>query len=182
MRPDHPLIRLRRPKPADVEARMALGTCAEITRMYGTPAESTPRLSRDDAANWYGALVAKLPHAWVIEVDGHLAGQARVDTINTADRRARLSIGLLHQRFLGRGIGRRAMELLLQEAFGALALHRIDLRVLAFNTRAIRCYEACGFTRDGIERESALVDGEWHDDWIMSLLEHEYRARYASRS
>ena len=30
-------------------------------------------------------------------------------------------------------------------AFGILGLHRIDLRVLAYNTRAISCYRRCGF-------------------------------------
>ena len=28
---------------------------------------------------------------------------------------------------------------------------------------------------EGRERECALLDGAWHDDVIMGLLEHEYR-------
>jgi RimJ/RimL family protein N-acetyltransferase len=49
--------------------------------------------------------------------------------------------------------------------------------VLEYNTRAIRAYEKCGFVREGIERETALVDGAWHGDVIMSLLEDGYRAQ-----
>ena len=40
----------------------------------------------------------------------------------------------------------------------------------------IRCYEKCGFVREGVERESAWVDGAWADDVLMAILEHEYRA------
>ena len=50
----------------------------------------------------------------------------------------------------------------------------MDLRVLAYNERAIRCYLSCGFVEEGRERESALVDGERYDDLIMGVLAHEY--------
>ncbi|SFC50117.1 GNAT family N-acetyltransferase [Tropicimonas isoalkanivorans] len=55
-----------------------------------------------------------------------------------------------------------------------MGLHRVDLRVLSFNTRAIACYRACGFVHEGTEREAAFIDGEWHDDWIMGILSHEH--------
>jgi RimJ/RimL family protein N-acetyltransferase len=57
-----------------------------------------------------------------------------------------------------------------------LKLHRIDLRVLAFNQRAIACYEKCGFVREGVVREGVFIAGEWQSDVLMSILEHEYRS------
>lgn len=45
--------------------------------------------------------------------------------------------------------------------------------MLAINERAIRSYKKCGFKIEGRERESAFLDGRWHDDLIMGLLEHE---------
>jgi site-specific DNA recombinase len=51
---------------------------------------------------------------------------------------------------------------------------RVDLRVLAFNKRAIACYEKCGFVREGVVRESVVIGGEWQSDVLMSILEHEY--------
>jgi RimJ/RimL family protein N-acetyltransferase len=36
-------------------------------------------------------------------------------------------------------------------------LHRVDLRVLAFNDGAIASYRKCGFVQEGCERESC-----WH--------------------
>jgi RimJ/RimL family protein N-acetyltransferase len=173
-------VRLRRPVPEDALARAALGVSAEIVRMYGSMADSQPALGKVQAKRWFRALL-KHSHGWVIEADGALVGEARLNGLNPDDRRARLAIGLFNDRHLGHGIGRRAVNLLLEEAFGPLGLHRVDLRVLAYNHRAIRCYEACGFVREGVERQSALMGDVWHDDWIMSILEQEYRERIGQR-
>jgi [ribosomal protein S5]-alanine N-acetyltransferase len=54
----------------------------------------------------------------------------------------------------------------------------VDLRVLAFNERAIACYTKCGFVIEGRERETALIDGTWYDDVMMSILEHECDAQH----
>ena len=173
-------VLLRKPVAADIAARMRLGTSAEIVRMYGYDGTSSPEISHDDAAAWVGRL-ASHPCAWVIEADGTLAGEARLDAVNDHDRRARLAIGLLSEGQLGHGIGRQAIALVLHHAFDVLHLHRVDLRVLSYNTRAIRCYLACGFRHEGTERESAHVGDEWFDDWIMAILEPEYRALQVSR-
>ena len=177
-----PVVRLRAPLPEDVDARAALGSSAEIIRMYGFQvAASSQVMARDKAIRWFESLLDH-PCAWVIEADGELVGHVRLDDIHETDRRGRLAIGLFNERHLGRGIGRKAIELMLHQAFGPLKLHRVDLRVLSYNIRAIRCYEACGFLREGVERESARVGDEWHDDWIMAILEHEFRARIAANN
>jgi len=66
-------------------------------------------------------------------------------------------------------------QLVLRYAFETLKLHRVDLRVLSYNKRAIRCYEKCGFIIEGYEREGAYIEGQFETDVMMSILEHEYR-------
>jgi len=61
-------------------------------------------------------------------------------------------------------------------AAGELGLHRIELEVLAFNARAIRCYLACGFRSEGIRREAELYPHGWQDLIVMGLLRTEYTA------
>jgi RimJ/RimL family protein N-acetyltransferase len=183
MKPETGQVSLRAPVPADAGARAALGISAGINRMYGfvSKTQDVPVvMTVDHAERWIQGLLNH-PNAWIVEEYGKLAGEVRLDNLNEADRRARLAIGLFNERHLGRGIGRKAINLVLQQAFGPLGLHRVDLRVLSFNIRAIRCYEACGFRLEGIERESALVGGEWHDDWIMAILEQDFDARTAAR-
>ena len=56
-------------------------------------------------------------------------------------------------------------------------LHRISLRVLHFNARAITAYQKLGFVIEGRERHSARIGMEWHDDMIMGLLKPEFFAK-----
>lgn len=170
---------LRAPRPSDIEDRLALGRDRDIHRMYGGSG-SPPPLTREQAAAAIEALMAD-PYAWVIEHEGCYIGQIRLHSIVEADQRARLAIGISDPAKLGRGLGSEAVRLLLAHGFGALGLHRIDLRVLAYNARAIRAYQKCGFQVEGRERESALVDGQWHDDLIMSMLAHEFTDAFARR-
>jgi len=49
------------------------------------------------------------------------------------------------------------------------------------NTRAIRAYQKYGFVVEGREREAAFVDGIWHDDVMMGILDREYTEIRSSR-
>lgn len=100
-----------------------------------------------------------------------------MDGLDYHDGRARLASGLYDLSQLGKGLGREVIKLILSHAFETLQLHRVDLRVLAYNERAIRCYRACGFIEEGRERESARVGDVWHDDIIMGVLAQEYQGQ-----
>ena len=73
---------------------------------------------------------------------------------------AALAVGIDDPRRLGQGLGTEAIRLVAAYAFDVLGLRRLSLHVLAFNTRAIRSYESCGFVVEGRERRAALIDGD----------------------
>jgi RimJ/RimL family protein N-acetyltransferase len=168
-------VLLRRVEKRDRSDRLAAGRDAEAVRMYGGDDRNLAPFTADDAERWYQAHLNE-PYAWVAEFEGRCVGGARLHSLNAADRRARFAIDIFDPAVRNQGLGTEITRLVLRYAFEALALHRVDLRVLTYNHRAIACYEKCGFVREGVERESALVAGEWHSDAIMSILEHEYRA------
>ena len=168
-------ILLRPPLPADIETRLDQGRWPEIYRQFGVDAASLGPLTRDRVAAWLDEIAAS-PTAWVIAgADDLFLGEIRLRDLNPADANARLGIALYHPGLLGRGLGRAAIRVLMPHAFGPLGLHRLSLRVLASNDRAIRCYTACGFVTEGRERESARVEGLWTDDLIMGCLAYEAR-------
>ena len=181
MTADNPVLQgsavtLRRPWPEDAAERLALGNDAGIMRMFGADATDWPPMTEARATCWVDEITAH-PHAWVVEHGGRFLGDVRLDALNQHDARARLAIGLYDPDKLGKGLGREAIRLVLAHAFGALGLHRVSLRVVAYNTRAIRCYSACGFAVEGREREAALVGGERYDDIMMGVLAREFRPR-----
>jgi RimJ/RimL family protein N-acetyltransferase len=83
-----------------------------------------------------------------------------------------------------RGLGREVTRLVLAWAFGVLAAHRVQLEVLAGNSRAINCYRACGFRREGVRREAELYPNGWQDFVMMGILcsEHVAQAKVDRRA
>ena len=79
---------------------------------------------------------------------------------------------------LGKGYGTEALMLLLGYSFDELNLHRVFLRVVDFNQRAIESYLKCGFSKEGRLRDAIFLDGDYHDVVVMSILEEEFRARF----
>lgn len=166
-------VRLRPPCLDDADTRFALGNDVDIVEMFGVSRNEVRPLTRAEAAQWVRGL-SDHPHTWVIEINGAFAGIIRLDNVNRQDKRATMAVGIYNPALLGKGFGTEAIALLLRHAFGEMALHRIGIRVLAYNKRAIRAYEKCGFIIEGRERETAYVNGRWHDDIMMGLLDHEF--------
>jgi RimJ/RimL family protein N-acetyltransferase len=170
-----PRVTLRRPREDDAAARFKLGRNPEIAEMFGVSRHENKPLTREEATKWVQRL-SKHPHAWAIE-HGSFIGEIRLDNVDLRDHRASMAIGILDAELLGNALGTEAIMLVLGYAFRTLQLHRVGVRVLAYNKRAIRAYEKCGFVVEGRERETAFVNGTWHDDIMMGLLAHEFEAR-----
>ena len=73
-----------------------------------------------------------------------------------------------------RGYGTDAVRLLTDFGFMELGLHRIELRVFAYNERARAVYRKLGYTEEGTRRAVAFHHGEFLDEVIMSVLAEEW--------
>lgn len=79
--------------------------------------------------------------------------------------------------YWGQGINAEAKELLLDFAFGTLALHRVEARIAIDNHRSRRAFKRLGGRREGRLRESFYKDGGYHDQDLFVVLEQEWRNR-----
>jgi RimJ/RimL family protein N-acetyltransferase len=165
-------VTLRRPREEDFATRLELGNDAEIVRMYGGNRSDLRPMTEEVARQWVGRLLDH-DYAWIIEA-GTLIGHVRFDRVDLRDKRASLAIGIDDTTQLGKGLGSEAIALVLGYAFNVLKLHRVSVRVVDYNLRAIRAYQKCGFVVEGREREAAFVDGIWHDDVMMAILDREH--------
>jgi [ribosomal protein S5]-alanine N-acetyltransferase len=109
-------------------------------------------------------------YSWAVEHEGRCIGSAGLN-VDGGQHCASYTVGLFVAELRGRGLGREITRLVLSWAFGELSLHRVELQVLAFNSRAIRCYLACGFHQEGIRREAELYPDGWHDLILMGMLQ-----------
>lgn len=168
------VVTLRKIRESDIDDRFAIGRHHEFSHMCGGESMSVPDFpERSFWEDWYNRQIDK-EYSWIIDIDGKCIGAARFSHFLTADRSATYSIGIFDPNLHSKGIGTTVTKLLLKYGFETLHLHRIDLKVLEYNLRGIRCYEKCGFKKEGVLRDSAFIDGQFCSDVLMSILEDEY--------
>ncbi len=144
------------------------------TEFFAGLGGSCPEIPIEEYATQWYALKTDPKYSWAIIADDICVGSVWIHSIERVNRRARFAIEIHNREYRNRGIGCGATKAVIRFAFEELNLHRLDLRVLISNKRAIRCYESAGFVREGIQRETLLVEGRWDSDLWMSILEHEY--------
>jgi ribosomal-protein-alanine N-acetyltransferase len=66
-------------------------------------------------------------------------------------------------RHAGKGLMREAMELVLDYAFGPLALHRVEANIQPGNAPSIALARGAGFRLEGFSPRYLLIGGRWRD-------------------
>ena len=102
--------------------------------------------------------------------DDTLIGNISLMDVNLVSRKATLGIFIGDEENRSKGYGTEAMKLLVDYGFNILGLHNIDLNVFAFNERAIKAYEKVGFKEYGRRHESYFLDGKFHDEISMEII------------
>ncbi len=110
----------------------------------------------------------------VIKKNDKLIGNIALMKIDKIHRSADLGIAVFDLASTSKGYGTEALKLMIDYGFKTLNLHRIELFVFDFNTRAMKAYKKVGFVEEGRERESFYLDGTYHDTIVMSILKHEW--------
>ena len=106
--------------------------------------------------------------------DDRVIGFIELDGFDWAARSGWVGIGIGNPEYRGKGYGTEAMQLLLAYAFKELNLNRVNLNVFAYNERAIRSYEKCGFKYEGTQREVIYKEDQRWALIDMGILRNEW--------
>jgi RimJ/RimL family protein N-acetyltransferase len=79
------------------------------------------------------------------------------------------------------GYGTEATMLILDYAFNVLNFNNINLDVVEFNKRGIKCYEKCGFQYVGKRRQAIFMAGKYHDVLTYDILAAEFASPYIKK-
>ncbi len=107
-----------------------------------------------------------------------MIGTVSLEQIDNINRTATLGIFIGDKEYRSRGIGTEAIKLILDYGFHYLNLQNIKLDLMAFNERALRCYQKCGFKEYGRRRKCKFVNGKFYDSIQMDILAEEFSESY----
>ncbi|MCF1594378.1 GNAT family N-acetyltransferase [Streptomyces muensis] len=158
---------------ADADTMWEIIEDPEVERFTFAPDnELTPERVR----SWYGSLAGRTDRLDLAVTDratGELVGEVVLYEWNPHAHSCTFRT-LIGPRGRDRGIGTEATRLIVGYGFEQLGLHRIQLEAYRHNHRALRVYEKVGFVTEGIRREAQTRNGQWLDEVLMAVLDHEW--------
>jgi N-acetyltransferase len=112
---------------------------------------------------------------------GEWAGSTRFYDIQFSHQTLQLGYTWYGKKFQGTGLNKRCKYLLLQFAFNALEIQRVEFRADANNERSIAAMKSIGCTVEGILRSNTIKqDGNRRDSIVLSILRNEWFERVES--
>jgi ribosomal-protein-alanine N-acetyltransferase len=82
-----------------------------------------------------------------------------------------------HARYTGQGYMGAALQQVLDHAFGALALHRIEANIQPANKPSVALARGAGFRLEGFSPRYLLIGGRWRDHERYAITAEERRRR-----
>lgn len=110
--------------------------------------------------------------------DNKMIGTVGLENINWINRTATLGVFIGDKKYRDKGYGTEAIRMILEYGFKYMNLHNIKLDLMGFNTRALKCYEKCGFKEIGRRREAEFLNGKYYDQISMDILSSEFDGDY----
>ena len=171
-----PGLRLRPFNDGDADALFALQSNAHVLRYWDSPPWSDPERAQRFIAACRQLAEDGTGARLVIDraSDGAFIGWCSVTQWNPDYRSAALTY-CLEEAAWGHGYATEASRALLQWAFDALDLNRVQAEADTRNVASARVLEKLGFVLEGTLREDCVVNGDVSDSWVYGLLRREWQ-------
>ena len=172
-------VRLRELRLSDAAPLMALLTNDEITRFISEPPTTLAGFER--FIEWTaGQRSAGVHVCFAATVPGSdtLVGLFQVTLLDGQLDTAEWGF-VIGSRFWGTGLFREGAELLLDFAFNAMGVRRLEARAAALNGRGNGALVKIGAVPEGVLRGSFIRHGRAFDQVLYSILDDDWRASRA---
>ena len=170
------LVRLRGYENSDADALVRWFSDEEVTRWLGPMNLPITRAKQEEFIEMAAASGGDAKYFAIETLEGKLVGDTGLRKIDWKCRKAEFFITIGEKPLWDKGLGSDALRIVIRLAFEKMNLNRLWLTALMDNPRAVRCYEKCGFVREGLLRQESYVDGKYRDVFMMALLRADYDA------
>lgn len=119
--------------------------------------------------------------AFIIEVDGALAGQINVANILYGSVSSATVGYWIGQDFAGRGAMPIAVALTVDYLFDELGLHRVEIDIRPENEASLRVVEKLKLRKEGLKERFIHIDGQWRDHRVFAITSEERKGSMLGR-
>lgn len=168
------LVRLRAPERGDLPIFVRWINDPEVVEFL----QFEPPMSIEDEEIWFQHMIQSKDRTFVIETkEGRPIGNIGLVGMDLRNRKTEVGIMIGEKDMWSQGYGSDAMVVLLRYLFDEMDINRVGLYVDVGNHRALRSYEKCGFSREGVVRQYRFKDGRYLDSVQMSILQQDWASR-----
>ncbi len=104
-----------------------------------------------------------------------LIGTVGLHDIDYINRAADISVIIGEKQYLGKGIGKEAVSLLIDHAFTTLNLNKITAGAIEANKASCGLFKSLGFKKEGLLRGQIYLHGDYRNVVKFGLLSKEYK-------
>lgn len=165
---------LRQPRPSDAERNFLLRTDERTMAYIGRPRPGTVQEAAAMLEQLEQDRVAGTRLGWIIALrdDDAMIGSIGLYKLQPAHQLAEVGFQLMHDQW-GKGLMREALNAVVGFAFDRLGAHRVEAMTDPRNERSRALLERCGFTLEGILRESYYWDGGFLGTAVYGRLQRD---------
>lgn len=141
----------------------------DLTQARQALDEQCHETTLDDEGDW-------LTFAVVWREIGRVVGEVGLKWLSREHRQGETGF-VFNPDYQGRGLATEAARCMLAVGFDSLGWHRIIGCCDARNSASARLMERIGMRREAHLRHCEIVKGEWADELVYAILDHEWKAR-----
>lgn len=143
----------------------------EVSRYLVDDDPVTDQAGADEIVDFYRDPGTRLRNRWVLleRPDFRPIGTIGLHAYDVRRRKIEVGYDLAPPRW-GHGLMSEALAAVLDHAFGAIEVHRVEAFVHVDNVRSAALLQRHGFRREGTIRDMYFAGGRWHDHDLFSLL------------
>ena len=136
-------------------------------------------MTLDAEKKYFEENINKNYNFFIVTLDNDkLIGTVGLEKYDFINRTATLGIFIGEKEYRSQGYGTEAIKLVLDYGFNYLNLNNINLDLMSFNDRALKCYQKCGFKEYGRRRKCKFINGKYYDLIEMDILAEEFKESY----